>query len=101
MKQYWRLCGYDGNRPIFESKLSVGQFTTEQMNDLLRALTAKASLTFGEIVGAYAKRKTKGANDLLAVRRDSVYPTYECGSNPYFAASIVDENGKIPRLRNR
>lgn len=93
----WRLEGYDGERLIFEMMVPLGVFTDGQMRDLLRALTAKASLTNEEIVGAYAKRKTKIANDLLEVLRDTRYPTFLCGVNPHFVASVVDDHGKIKR----
>ncbi len=69
------------------------------MKQLLMALAAKAGLEFNEIVGAYATRKTKIANDLLTVYKDSVYPTLWCGHQPCFAASVVDENGKITPFR--
>ena len=92
-KRYWLIRGHDGFKTIFETKVSLGQFTADQIQDLLKALTAKMGLTCEEIVGAYAKRGTKVANDHLAVYGD--FPTYMCGSNPVFTASIVDESGKI------
>ena len=98
-KLYWRICGYDGSKPIFERIVELGQFTENQMRNLLMALTAKAGLEFDEIVGAYATRKTKTANNLLVVQSDSRYPTFWCGSSPHFVASVVEENGKISRLR--
>jgi hypothetical protein len=61
---------------------------------LLRALTAKAGLDYREIVGAYARRRTKIANDLLEVRRDGPYQHFWCGNNPHFEVVLVDENGK-------
>jgi len=92
---YWRICGYDSLTPIFERIVGLGQFTESQMKSLLMALTAKAGLGYDEIVGAYATRKTKIANDLLVVQADSQCPTFWCGSNPHFVASVVDERGKI------
>jgi hypothetical protein len=92
---YWRIQGYDGFETIFKTRVKLGQFTEDQIKDLLRALTAKASLTFDEIVGAYARRRTKIANDLLHVHKDSAHSTYMCGSNPHFAASVVDADNKI------
>ncbi|MFZ0978472.1 MAG: hypothetical protein WAN23_03625 [Candidatus Acidiferrales bacterium] len=65
------------------------------MKSLLMALTAKACLEYDEIVGAYATRKTKIANNLLVVQADSQCPTFWCGSNPHFVASVVDEDGKL------
>jgi hypothetical protein len=97
MKRYWRIRGYDSSKTIFEIKVGLGQFTEAQIKHLLRALTAKAGLTLDEMVGAYANRKTTIANNLLTVHKDSNYPTYWCGGDPHFTASVVDENGRIHR----
>jgi hypothetical protein len=94
-KLYWRICGHDGEHATFEKTVEFGQFTAGQMKQLLRALTAKAGLTNEEIVGAFAKRKSKIANDLLPVRRDLNYPTYSCGHGPCYTASVVDDRGRI------
>jgi hypothetical protein len=75
-KLFWSIRGHDGFKEIFDMTVRLGQFIDEQMKHLLRALTARASLSGREIVGAYAKRKTKIANDLLDVHRDFRYPTY-------------------------
>lgn len=84
---------------MFNMKVGLGQFTEDQIKHLLRALAAKAGLTYAEIVRAYAKRKTKIANDLLSVQKDFNYPTYACGDNPSFLASVVDAHGKVIRHR--
>ena len=94
-KLYWRIQGYTAAERIFETRVKNGQFTVDQIRRLLQALAAKAGLSNDEIVGAYATRKTKIANDLLAVHADGKHPTWTCGSNPFFTASIVDEQGKI------
>jgi 4-diphosphocytidyl-2C-methyl-D-erythritol kinase len=94
-KLYWRICGYDSSTPIFERTVELGQFTEKQMEQLLMALAAKAGLNYNEIVGAYATRRTKIANALLDVHKDSAYPSLMCGVGPNFVASVVDENGKI------
>ena len=75
--------------------MELGQFTDGQIQHLLQALAAKAGLTFAEIVGAYAKRKTSISTDLLEVHKDFNQQTYMCGCDPHFTASVVDENGKI------
>ena len=94
-KRYWLIRGYDGLKTIFERKVELGQFTDNQIQHLLQALAAKAGLNFAEIVGAYAKRRTTISTNLLAVHKGSNQPTYMCGSDPRFTASVVDENGKI------
>jgi hypothetical protein len=96
-KRYWRIQGYDGLTLIFDRTVGLGQFTEDQMKNLLRALTAKAALDFDEIVGAYAKRGTRIATNHLIVHREFAYPTLNCGNGPHFAAAIVDETGKIKR----
>jgi len=97
MKCNWRICGYDSSTKIFEITVAVGQMTDNQIEQMLKTLAAKAGLDYGEIVGAYAKRRTKIANDLLAVHRESESATFSCGTNPYFVASIVDDDGKVIR----
>jgi hypothetical protein len=57
----------------------------------------QSSIDYDEIVGAYVKRRTKIANDLLAIHREAESATLSCGTNPHFVASVVDENGKIIR----
>jgi hypothetical protein len=91
-KRYWLIEGYDSCRKLFEKKVGIGQFTDGQLRQLLMALVAKR-LDDCEIVGAYAKRRTKIANNILDVHHD--HPTYMCGCNPCFTARIVDEDGKI------
>jgi len=77
-------------------RVAVGQITDDQIEQMLKALAAKAGLDYGEIVGAYAKRRTKIANDRLAVHAESKSaPCLRCGNNPFFVASIVDGDGKI------
>ena len=72
---------------------------TVRFREVLRALAAK-ELSFTEIVGAYAKRGTKNANDLLEVQKGFDDPTYTCGCGvTFFTASIVDEDGKLITYR--
>jgi hypothetical protein len=96
---YWLIRGHDGFKTIFEMKVSVGQFTRDQLHQLLKALAAKAGLTDTEIVGAYAKRRTKIANDLLKVHDD--FPTYMCGCGQTFTATVVDESGRRLHRKRR
>ena len=99
MKQRWRVEGFDSTTKIFETTFSCGQFTLAQIKQLLKALTAKASLEYSEIVGAYATRRTKIANNFLDVRHDSRIMAWRCGNNPHFMASIIDEAGKAVKKR--
>ncbi|HXN24689.1 MAG TPA: hypothetical protein VOA41_18300 [Candidatus Dormibacteraeota bacterium] len=70
---YWIIRGHDSLKLIFEIKVGAGQFTDDQIVQLLKALAAKEGLTCSEIVAAYAKCRTKIANNLLTVRKD--FPT--------------------------
>ena len=99
-KCYWLIRGYDSSTLIFERTVDFGQFTENQMTHLLQALVSKAGLSYDEVVGAYAKRGTKIANNHLVVHKDFTYPALMCGSDPHFVASITDENGKITRHPN-
>jgi hypothetical protein len=87
-KPYWLIRGFDSTRMIYERRVGVGQITQDQIKALLKALAAKAGLTCDEIAGAYATRRTTIANDLLQVHKDGPHPTFSCGSNPFFVASI-------------
>ena len=91
---YWRIEGFESTQAVFEMDVPLGSFTDDQVRQLLRALAAKAGLNYDEIVGAYAKRRTKIANGLLDVHRDGPEPQYWCGHGPVFMARVVDENGK-------
>jgi hypothetical protein len=97
---YWLIEGFDSTRKIYERRVDIGQLTTDQVKDLLRALTAKAGLTFDEMVGAYAKRKTQIATDHLEVHREGPYPVFWCGSNPHFIISAYGPDGVIVGKKN-
>ena len=56
---YWQIEGYDGLTKFYDQKVKVGCFSENQIKNLLMALAAKAGLNFDEIVGAYAKKRTK------------------------------------------
>jgi len=94
-KRYWLIRGYEGTSEIFATRVSIGHFSEEQIKGLLRSLAAKAGLTFDEIVGAYAKRKSRISNNLLSIHKDFAQPVWMCGENPHFTAAVVDEKGGI------
>jgi hypothetical protein len=88
-QRHWLIQGFDGQRKIYERKVGLGQLSEKQVEAILKALAAKAGLDFDEIIGAYATRGTKIANDLLRVQRDGPSPRFSCGENPYFIALIA------------
>ena len=92
--RYWRIRGYNSLTEFFDVSIPTGSLNERRLGDLLQCLTAKASLTYTEIIGAYVKRKTKRAHDMLQVQKHGLYPEYSCGSNPHFTAIVVDKNGK-------
>jgi hypothetical protein len=97
-KRNWRIRGHKGSETFFDKLIPVGCLTEDQLKDLLRCLTAKAGLSFDEIVGAYVKRKTKLAHEFLEVQRAGPFQEFMCGTDPSFTAIIVDEVGnRVPR----
>jgi hypothetical protein len=95
-KKQWLIRGYDSTNRIYEKRVDVGQFTEDQIIALLKALAAKTGLGFDEIVGAYAKRRARIANNLPEVQREGPHTVFTCGSNPHFIASIVFEGSRKP-----
>ena len=85
----WLIRGYNSQSLIFEYRVDCGRLTFRQMEALLKTLVAKAGLTSEEIVGAYATRRTKVANDLLHGKWDHMHSTFSCGTNPFFTATLV------------
>jgi hypothetical protein len=92
--RFWRVRGYDSIELLLDITVPVEHFSMAQMSDLLRALAAK-SLSAQDTIGAYARRGTKTANNLLKVIKDGPNPTFLCGVNPHFIADVVDADGKI------
>lgn len=88
-KTHWLIQGYDSQTKIYERRVSIGQLTDGQVEAMLMALVARAGLTFDEIVGAYAKKRTKISNRLLVVNRDGPNQRFMCGDNPFFTARGV------------
>jgi len=92
---YWLIEGFDSTHKIYERRVGAGQLTENQARALLRTLVAKAGLTFDEIVGAYAKKRTRIANVHLDVHRDGPYPVFWCGDNPHFVISARNADGSV------
>ena len=86
IQSYWHIEGYDGLSKIYDRKISSGYYGEDQVQLLVQVLAAKAGLSFDEIVGAFARRRSRISNDLLCVRRDGHGPVFMCGDNPHFIA---------------
>jgi hypothetical protein len=100
-KTYWLIQGFDSTTKIYEKRIDASHMTRGQAMSLLKALVAKAGLTFDEIVGAYVKKQARIANGHLSVQKEGPYPVFFCGSNPHFALSIRDSDGNIPGYPKR
>ena len=50
IKRYWRVWRFDGYKTTFEKRVDLGQFTENQIKELLRALESR-SLSDDEIIG--------------------------------------------------
>jgi hypothetical protein len=87
--QFWKIQIYDGLNVLYERKVLFGQITESSMSDLLRVLVAKHSLNESEVIGSFAKKRTKIHNNLLEVKRLTGGPYgYTCGENPYAIAVV-------------
>lgn len=91
-KKYWRIVGYDSTTQIFEKLVPLGTLSQNQMTGALRALTARAGLTFDEILDCHVKKNAKAYRALLEVQIESK-PKFSmsCGTNPYFISSVVEK----------
>lgn len=93
-ERYWRIRGYDGSNKIFDESIPVGCLSEGRLEELLKCLAAKGGLSYREIVGAYVRRKTKLAHELLQVHKNGPHPEYSCGHDPSFVAILADEDGE-------
>ena len=87
----WLIRGYDSTTLIYEKLVPIGCYSNEQMQSLLKALTAKAGLSNDEIVGAYAKRGTRLHNVHLDVKWAGPHGPLSCRSNPHFTAEFTSK----------
>jgi hypothetical protein len=94
-QRYWRITGQKKFETFFEVTIPLGSITDERLKDLLRCLNARANNSpFAEIVGAYVKKRTRGAHDFLEPRSNCPQFGYSCGyDDAQFVAIIVDEKG--------
>jgi len=88
--KFWKIEGYDGLTKIYEKEMKIGCYSEKQIRAVLQSLVAKAGMDFDEIVGAYAKRRTRIANNLLHVHKDHRNYHFMCGVNPHFSARVIE-----------
>ena len=90
-KRCWRIRGYDSLTLIYDQSVPTGQMTEGNMKELLRVLVAKDLMPL-ELIGAYAKRRTRISNRLLEIQKENQpekqRTLYTCGQNPYYTADV-------------
>ena len=86
-QKYWHIEGFNGLEKIYGRTVKFGYLSENQLVAVLKTLTARAGLGYDEILGAYAKRGTKIANQHLLTIKDK--NTYMCGDNPHFIARVI------------
>lgn len=88
----WEIVGYNSLTPFFRAEIPVGKITRNNVEHLLRALTAKHGLNDTETAASFLKRGVNGRQPHLEIQRskDRVArtTTYSCGSNPHFVARV-------------
>ena len=91
-KAYWIIRGMNSLSVLYEHKIYFGQITRRQLEELLKTLTAKISLTEKEIISSYAKKRTKAHSNFLEVKyMEGSKFMCSCGTNPYVTAHIEYE----------
>ncbi len=104
MNRYWCIRGMNSLKQVSETMIPEGHITIQKLEALLQTLVAKHGLSDDEIVSCFYRKNCKKHRSLLEVRYDKANNTRECGCNPYYVASLVDENGDIvhdPVLKRR
>ena len=83
---------YDGTELLFEHRLPEGQITKARLEELLRVLVAKNSLTDDEIVAAHLKRNVRGYKPLLEVRQDPGVQRFQlmCGEGVHAVVRVIE-----------
>lgn len=84
-----------GLNQISEMKIPSGKITEKQLNRLLQTLVAKHGLTDAEIASCFYRKNCNGRSLLLEIRYDKRNHTRECGHDPYYSASFVNESGEV------
>ena len=95
-KRYWEVTVWDSAKQLKQLHIPVGQITRQKLQELLRTLTAKYSLTDEETAKCFLKRNTKLHLPHLEIRKDindSLRTmSYMCGTNPHCYARVLNQN---------
>jgi hypothetical protein len=84
-----------GLEKISELVIPSGYITDLKLDALLQTLAAKHGLSDDELVSCFYRKNCKNHSSLLDVRYDNKNRTRGCGHDPYYSASLIDENGEI------
>ena len=99
-KKYWEVSVWDSMKKLKQLRIPVGQITSEKLQELLRVLTAKHSLTDEETAKCFLRRNARSYSALLEIQRDvddtSRTMSYLCGENPHCNARIVSQT--VPKM---
>lgn len=88
-----------GLNKISEMLIPSGHITDQMLDSLLETLAARHGLSDDEIASCFCRKSCKKHSKLLEVRYDKASRTRECGYDPYYTASLIDESGAIVHAR--
>ncbi len=80
-----------GLSQISEMVIPSGNITDQQLDALLQTLSAKHNFSDNEIVSCFYRKNCNEYGSLLEVRYDKANRTRECGYDPYYTASLIDQ----------
>ena len=89
-KLMWEITLYSIDKVLFSTVIPHGCTTDTMIANLLKALVAKAGLTYEDICDCYTKSNTRRHTIHLDVSTESNKTRFimSCGLNPYAAAVV-------------
>ncbi|TOM78845.1 hypothetical protein, partial [Vibrio parahaemolyticus] len=75
----WKVRGYDGMEEILSFDIPMYTLSEKQVQQLLKTLVAKYSLSNEEIISSYLNGRSKCRRNLLDVHRLGLRPEFTCG----------------------
>lgn len=87
-KWVWVITGWDSTKKIFEAEIPKGNITDRKLEELLRTLTVKHSLTDREAIACFLKKNARAYSPVVEITHSGPPLTLMCGSNPYFVATV-------------
>ena len=89
-KLVWDITLYSSDKVLFSTEIPHGCTTDTMVANLLKALVAKAGLSYEDICDCYTKSNTRKHAIHLDVRTESNKKRFimSCGLNPYAVAVV-------------